>query len=350
MSSLLVTKEYIKQIYAKNQAYIDPVLKLLLAMVVFLMINAKIGYMERIDSMVVVLVAALFCSFMPLKTIAFISAFFMLLHYYALSPECALVVLAMFLVMFLLFLRLVPNETLVVLITPIMFALKIPYVMPIAMGLLGGPASIVSVSFGVIISYLVEYTETNAATITSMNSETMMSKLRFILDGLLDNQAMMVMIVAFAVTLLLVYIIRKTPMDHCWTIAIIAGILTDIVILLIGDLMKDLNYSLGQIILGSVVAGILCYVIQFLFFNLDYNRTEKVQFEDDEYYYYVKAVPKMTVATPDKKVKKINSKKNAASRSAHTTTSVRTAHGVSRPASGVSRTEERSREGAKKKN
>ena len=151
MSRLLVTIEYIKQIYSKNQAYIDPVLKLLLAMIVFLMINSKIGYMERIDSMVVVLVAALFCSFMPLKTIAFISAFFMLLHYYALSPECALVVLAMFLVMFLLFLRFVPNETLVVLLTPIMFALKVPYVMPIAMGLLGGPASSVSVSFGVII-------------------------------------------------------------------------------------------------------------------------------------------------------------------------------------------------------
>ena len=99
MSSLLVTKEYIKQIYAKNQAYIDPILKFMLAMIVFLLINAKIGYMEKLDSMTVVLIAALFCSFMPLKTIAFLGALFMLLHYYALSPECAIVVLAMFLVM-----------------------------------------------------------------------------------------------------------------------------------------------------------------------------------------------------------------------------------------------------------
>ena len=140
MSSLLLTKEYIKQIYAKNEAYIDPILKFLMAMIVFMMINSKIGYMERIDSMTVVLVAALFCSFMPLKTIAFLSAGFMLLHYYALSPECALVVLSMFLVMFLLFLRFAPKETLVVLLTPVLFALKIPYVVPVALGLLGGPA------------------------------------------------------------------------------------------------------------------------------------------------------------------------------------------------------------------
>ena len=55
MSSLLLTKEYIKQIYAKNEAYIDPILKFLMAMIVFMMINSKIGYMERIDSMTVVL-------------------------------------------------------------------------------------------------------------------------------------------------------------------------------------------------------------------------------------------------------------------------------------------------------
>jgi hypothetical protein len=31
-----------------------------------------------------------------------------------------------------------------------------------------------------------------------------------------------------------------------------------------------------------------------------------VQFEDDEYYYYVKAVPKMNVSAPEVKVKNIN--------------------------------------------
>ncbi len=50
-------------------------------------------------------------------------------------------------------------------------------------------------------------------------------------------------------------------------------------------------------------------VLQFLRCKVDYSRTEKVQFEDDEYYYYVKAVPKVVVAKPEKKVKQINSQK-----------------------------------------
>ena len=38
-----------------------------------------------------------------------------------------------------------------------------------------------------------------------------------------------------------------------------------------------------------------------------YTKKEYLQFEDDEYYYYVKAVPKMSIAIPEKKVKKISS-------------------------------------------
>ena len=43
---------------------------------------------------------------------------------------------------------------------------------------------------------------------------------------------------------------------------------------------------------------------------MDYSRTEKVQFEDDEYYYYVKAVPKVNLSSKEKQIKKISGKKN----------------------------------------
>ena len=48
---------------------------------------------------------------------------------------------------------------------------------------------------------------------------------------------------------------------------------------------------------------IIAFVIQFLFMDLDYDRTERVQFEDDDYYYYVKAVPKKMVAVREVTVK-----------------------------------------------
>ena len=54
---------------------------------------------------------------------------------------------------------------------------------------------------------------------------------------------------------------------------------------------------------------ILSGIYTFFVFAVDYSRTEYVQFEDDDYYYYVKAVPKLTVSTPDVKVQKINARK-----------------------------------------
>lgn len=41
-------------------------------------------------------------------------------------------------------------------------------------------------------------------------------------------------------------------------------------------------------------------------FGGDYTRTERLEYEDDEYYYYVKAVPKASVATSERSIKKIN--------------------------------------------
>ena len=42
-------------------------------------------------------------------------------------------------------------------------------------------------------------------------------------------------------------------------------------------------------------------MVVFFVHNLDYRRIENHQFEDDEYYYYVKAVPKMGMTGANKK-------------------------------------------------
>ena len=68
--------------------------------------------------------------------------------------------------------------------------------------------------------------------------------------------------------------------------------------------------TVGQLLAGALVSMILAGIYNFLFFSVDYSRTEYTQFEDDDYYYYVKAVPKITVSAPDVKVQKISSTRN----------------------------------------
>lgn len=307
MSSLLEVKQYVRNFINKYDAYLKPVVKLLLALIALLTINGKLGYMQKIDNFAIVIIAALMCSFLPINFIVLISAVFIMLHMYALSLESACVVLVLMIVLFLLYFRFSPKDTVVVVITPIACIMGIPYVMPVVMGLIGGPYSIVSIACGVIIYYVLGTMTSVAPTLTSMETEEMGTRLRLIIDAILDNKVMIVLIVAFAITAIVVYVVRNLPMDYCWPIAIVGGAIIDAVIVLICDLSLQADISIAGLLFGSILAVVAGFVMQFLFFNVDYNRAEKVQFEDDEYYYYVKAVPKVTMSVSSKTVKRINS-------------------------------------------
>ena len=307
MTGLLELREKLKQIYSKTEFLLIPLMKFLLAFAALLILNKEMGYMTRLDNIAIVLIVALMCSFLPSGCIILFAALFSLLHMYALSMEAAIVGLCLYLVMFLLFFRFSPKESLVVILTPMLFVMKIPYVVPLAVGLVCGPASIVSVGCGICVYYLLVTVINSAPTINAMGDDEATAKLRLVIDGILGNKSMMVMIAAFAITVLVVYLIRRMAVDHSWTIAMAAGTMTNIVILLVGDLLYDTNVSVARVLLGSVLALAVGKVIEFFRFCVDYSRTEKVQFEDDEYYYYVKAIPKMSVSASTKTVKKINS-------------------------------------------
>ncbi len=318
MTALLELRENLKKIYSRNEAFILPVIKFLLSFIVLSIINGKMGYMTKLDNMAIVLIVSLLCSFLPTGFMAFFAMMFAVLHMYALSIETAAVGLVVFLLLYLLFLRFTAKEALVVVLTPVLCMLKLPYVMPVAMGLIGTPASCVSVGCGVVVYYLLQTVITNAPTINSMGAEEATAKLRLLIDGMLGNKAMLVMIAAFAITVIVVYLIRRMSVDHSWTIAMVAGVMIEVMILLVRDLMYDTNLSIVSALLGAVVTLIACKIIEFFRFCLDYSRTEKVQFEDDEYYYYVKAVPKMTVAAPTNTVKKINTQRRPAGQQTRT--------------------------------
>lgn len=309
MTNLLVMKAYLKSIYAKYEEFIVPALKFLLGLMTFSIINGRLGYMAKINSPLIVLVASLLCSFMPLGFMVFLAALFLLAHMYALSIECMAVLLLAYLFVMVVYFRFAPKGHLVLLLTPILFVLKVPYVMPLAAGLFGTPATAVPVVCGVVIYYMLAYVTGNAQLLGAGDSESALQRIKDVTTGVTGNREMIIVAVAFAVTVLLVYAIRRMSMDYSRSIAILVGTLADIVMLLLGDLMYDANFSLLGVIFGSVVGAFIALVIQFFHFNLDYARTEKVQFEDDEYYYYVKAVPKMAIAAPEKKVKKITTQR-----------------------------------------
>lgn len=99
---------------------------------------------------------------------------------------------------------------------------------------------------------------------------------------------------------------RKLSIDNAWKIAIVSGTLVYVIVVVIGRVTMHVDVPYVAVIIGTIVSILLALVLEFFAFAVDYSRTKDLQFEDDEYFYYVKAVPKVTVTAPEKTVKRIN--------------------------------------------
>ena len=141
----------------------------------------------------------------------------------------------------------------------------------------------------------------------STQNSTVTEKITYLLDNVLNNKEMLLTVVAFALTIVIVYMIRRMSVDYAWTIAVAAGAVADAIVLLTGSLILGVSPKLLSVIVGGIVSAVLALVLQLTVFSLDYSRTEYVQFEDDDYYYYVKAIPKISVSGAEKNVVKVNS-------------------------------------------
>ena len=75
---------------------------------------------------------------------------------------------------------------------------------------------------------------------------------------------------------------------------------------LIADLKYDVTVSIGTLIIMSLVSGVIAMLCDYMKRVLDYTAVERVQFEDDDYYYYVKAVPKVNISLREMDIKHFN--------------------------------------------
>lgn len=309
MAALLMMKEKIKVLYASYRSVIVPTVKAIVAFLMLLAINDKIGYMTRLDNILIVFVLTAVCAFSPRVVTVLVGLAVVLGHLTALSMEIALIALAVFVVMALLYLRFCSRDILLLVLVPVSFYFGIPYVMPLIVGILCGPMAALTLGCGIVIHYYIDYISINALTIQGMASAGTLDKIRVGLDGIIRNEAMFLALLSFGAATFVVHILRRQAIDHAWSVAIFTGAMTNVILNFMGILVLDNGPSVFGLLIGTIIAVPLAMIVGFLFMGLDYSRTERVQFEDEDYYYYVKAVPKMNIQAPAKTVKRINTQR-----------------------------------------
>lgn len=303
MTSLLVVKEKIMDFYKNFEVLVKIIAKFILAYFVFYFVNTELGYMESLTGMTPTLFLSAICAIVPVSVFVLVFALVVVLHLYKLSAVLSIIALIVFVLFYLIYLKFAPDQGILIVLYPVLAQFNLHFMIPLIGAMAFNPFAAIPVAFGVIFVKVLEYLK-DAASLgdPGMDVQGIMTSYQYIFDHLLADKEMIAYIVVFTIVIVVVYAISRLSMNYSWYIAIVVGTIINVAGLAVMGADVD-SISIGMVVVGSLIGGLLAAFIQFMGCTLDYARKEYLQFEDDDYYYYVKAVPKIQVTQAERKVK-----------------------------------------------
>ena len=307
MIQLLLIRDSIKSVFKKYNAAIIPVLRFIAAFVTFALINGDLGYNEKLTGISVLVLLSAISAFFPMGVTVFLSGILMIFHIYSASMFLSLIFIVIIAILYFLLMRLAPGYSSLIIAIPVLTFFHMEALVPIAVGLVGSPIAIFAMIPGIVVSVLFNIIkEAVKMSAGSIQIEDNLQIYVFVIKSLLENKLMLLMIAAAIAVFLATYICRRLAVSHSYILGIIAGIIVNLIVMIVGGLVFEVNVSVLWIFLGSIISGALAFAVQFFKYLLDYSSVEHLQFDDDDYFYYVTAVPKLSVTSPDLNILKIN--------------------------------------------
>lgn len=308
ITRLLEFRETMIVFYKRYENYCQPLIKFLVVWLILAQLNKTLGYAAVLNRGIVNVAFAVVFSFVPGSWLLTFLGVIIVTHLAFVSIEAALIVGILLLILYLMYIHLASELSYLLIAVPLLFSLNIPYVVPIFAGLFLGPTSLIAIIFGTVIYYFSNIIPSLTG-LTSENISDMPTVIiemyKMIVSSVFSNKELLFTIIAFCIIFAIAYWMKRLSMDHIWYITIGSVSVATIFIFLIGNLLLDLSLSVGGILFFTLVSAIILGIIQFFKCVVDYSRVERVEYEDDDYYYYVKAVPKIHISSPQKSIKRI---------------------------------------------
>lgn len=308
LMAILEFRARVCELYQKLQLLIDPIFKFLLSFLVIRTLNTVIGYDARLAGNAATTALALVCAFVPSSVLALLCMLLTVAHVFHVNMILSVFVALILLVLYCFFLRFTPKYGYALVAVPVLFLFRVPYLMPLLLGLIATPVTILPLACGIFFYYMISVIQ-NAVALQinpeGFDTENIMLLVNNVVDNLLSNKEMLFTIAIYALVLVVVFVVRKLEFDYSFEVAVLIGVVTSI----FGHVLMNSSYELplgvGVTVLYNILAGILVIIIYFFIRVLDYTAVEHVQFEDDDYYYYVRAVPKIKVGLPQLNIRRV---------------------------------------------
>lgn len=295
MDNMRQYRELIQKIYGKNDYWIVPIFRSLFSMFLFFSLNRYLGMTGKPANPLVILILALLSFFLPFSFVPCLAGLFLLYYFYTKSLLLLGIGLLFFILVFIIQSSIRGKYAVLIAVMPLCYFMGIPYFLPLLVGLSMGLSAVLSLSLGILVYYFLQFIrEYKEQLILSGDLLEQFDGLSKKMTPLLQNKEMIVMLMLFTLAALSIYVIRNFSFNYSWIIALITGICVEgLVFFVLPSLSVKMNIGLS--LLSYLFSILFSFVALFLLRDADYRGTEFVQFEDDAYYYYVKAIPKNKV-------------------------------------------------------
>ena len=306
MKNLLKLKELIKSFYEKYDKYVLGFIRFATGLVVYLTLFYNTGYNAAFSNPFVAVGLAVISAFLPSYMITVFGAFILIVQFLSVAIEIAVIALVIFILMLLLYFVFKADKSWILMFTTVICLFGFtPAVLPVA--LLVSPVETIVVAFGVIVYGLVAVVRKDVSVLTSGSNLSLGGRVNLLLTDLLSNEYFILLLVTLSASVLLVSAVRQSKINHASLVAIVFGNLLFLISFLLGNYFLDISLDVAGFIVGFVLNILFTFLLVALVLGMDYKRTEEVQFEDDDYYYFVKAIPKVAISLTKKRMENITS-------------------------------------------
>lgn len=305
MAQLVYFKETLIYFYKKHADVLFPMFKFIFSLLSLCIVSNMFQYNDAVNKMLIFLPVSAVQAFLPWSFLYFTTYILIMMNLWKVSMDILLGFFLFFVICWLVFARVEMKYAVIAVITTLTFALKIEYILPVLLGLTVGFGSILPAAMGTVVYFLSGYMADVSTLLTTSAASSFGMGLQRILSLLFIDKKLLVLLISFSLIIFITSLLCKLFYERAWLFAVIVGNIALALLLLFGRLIFELDYSIWRVFLEIIVGIICCFIYRFFRGIGDVSRIERVSFEDDDYFYYVKAVPKIKVAQKDRNVTNI---------------------------------------------
>ena len=303
---LINFKETLFEWYEKREKIIRPVFKGLVSFAVLFMTFRMFPYNPVAHYYVILAVLSVIAAFLPFPLLYYLASGVILYNLWEVSFDI-FAAFAIFLVVCAVgYFRIDGHYSYLAAIVPVLFYVNAGIAIPAALAVAIGAEALFPAAIGVIVYYFSLSIKDAILVLGGTDAAGVGIGLQQVAKSLSTNKMFMVMIISVCATILITSLLRKAFYERAWLVAGTIGNTAMACLVLVGCMYCDIEITVWLVIVETVAGMLLCLLVEFFRGIGNVSRAEKTVFEDEEYIYYVKAVPKLKVSQPEPNVKNMN--------------------------------------------